>query len=320
MNICVKYIRRNVSARLCAMAVTSLGATAAMAGEWGLHWIHHPEAASTDQILFVREVQMDARPLAARVSMACEGRFALYVNGYNVTTDVLEPASRASADTVAVVCYDVARYMKEGANVLAVWYSPVEKCTPTCRQLSLTLYGKDASQGDFAFRADGSWLCRKASCRTLPDGGEVVDATLCDPMWAADVQPSPDWLPVAEAEGSGVKTVAHRPTWHVAMRIGRIEPFVPLVQEGQRCTSALPTDGEGWVRLTMRGMQHGDTVAVNGLSYVCSGDTDEQACHRFTASPLRSVEIILPPGRPLSCLTNVEAITLQRYVRHEAWW
>lgn len=320
MNICVEYIRKNVSARLCAMVVASLATVAAMAGEWGLHWIHHPEADSTDQILFVREVQMDARPLTACVSMACEGRFALYVNGYNVTTDVLEPASRVCADTVAVVGYDVARYMKEGANVLAVWCSPVGNCAPTCRQLSLTLYGKDASHCDFAFRADGSWLCRKAGCRTLPDGGEVVDATLCDPMWAVDAQPSPDWLPVAEAEGLGVKTVAHRPMWHVATRVGRIEPFVPLVQEGQRCTSVLPTCGEGWVRLTMRGMQRGDTVAVNGLLYVCSGDTDEQACRRFTASPLRGVEITLPLGRPLSCLTNVEAMTLQRYVRREAWW
>ena len=119
-------------------ALVLLVSISAFAGEWGQSWISHPAVDSTEQVLFRREIVLEEKPTAAFVAVASGGRYALYVNGYNVVTDVLEPGAQMSGDTVAVTRYEVARYLRKGDNVLAVWYSPTGRCARSERQLSLS--------------------------------------------------------------------------------------------------------------------------------------------------------------------------------------
>ena len=309
--------------RFTVSALCLLVPAMALADDWGQSWISHPAADSTEQVQFRREIVLDAKPSAALVSVTSAGRYALYVNGYNVVPDVLEPGELTGGDTLAVTHYDVARYLRKGGNVLAVWYSPAGRCVRSGRQLSLVFQcdGGGLSDG-FACVTDSTWLCRASGCRTFPDGGELIDARTCAPLWTIDPDFAPGWLPAHEEHPDEPVPMAERWMWRTALRVESIRQynfFSPVESGGTGHTGrnsgrySLQKGFDGWVRLTLRGMERGDTVTVNGLVYICSGDTDEQACRRFTAASSRFADVTLPAGRPFSCVTRAEAIAIRPY-------
>lgn len=309
--------------RFTVSALCLLVSAVALADDWGQSWISHPAADSTEQVQFRREIVLDAKPSAALVTVTSAGRYAVYVNGYNVVPDVLEPGELTGGDTLTVTHYDVARYLRKGGNVLAVWYSPAGRCGRSGRQLSLVFQcdGGGLSDG-FACVTDSTWLCRASGCRTFHDGGELIDARTCAPLWTIDPDFAPGWLPAHEEHPDKPVPMAERWMWRTALRVESIRQynfFSPVESGGTGHTGrnsgrySLQKGFDGWVRLTLRGMERGDTVTVNGLVYICSGDTDEQACRRFTAASSRFADVTLPAGRPFSCVTRAEAIAIRPY-------
>ena len=307
-------------------ALVLLVSISAFAGEWGQSWISHPAVDSTEQVLFRREIVLEGKPTAAFVTVASGGRYALYVNGYNVVTDVLEPGAQMSGDTVAVTRYEVARYLRKGDNTLAVWYSPTGRCARSERQLSLSFQCNGGENGGgYACATDSMWLCRASGCRTFPDGSEQIDSRTFDPSWAIDPVFTPEWLPAREETPAlSVPVSDTRTLWRTALRVESIQQFtffspIETTDAGQIGRNAgrytFRKGFDGWVRLTLRGMESGDTVTVNGLTYICSGDTDEQACRRFTTSSSSFADVTLPAGRPFSCITTVEALDIRPYFR-----
>ncbi len=314
-------------------ALVLLVSLAAFAGEWGQSWISHPAVDSTEQVLFRREIVLEEKPTAAVVAVASAGRYALYVNGYNVVTDVLEPGVPLGGDTVAVTHYEVARYLRKGGNALAVWYSPAGRCGRSERQLSLSFQcnGGDfhSNRGEngcgYACATDSMWLCRASGCRTFADGSELIDSRTFDPSWTIDPTFAPEWLPAREETPAlSVPVSDTRKLWRTALRVESIQPntFFSTIepydvdQTGRNTGRYTFKKGfDGWVRLTLRGMESGDTVTVNGLTYICSGDTDEQACRRFTTSSSCFADVTLPAKRPFSCVTTVEALDIRKYFR-----
>ena len=304
-----------VIALVVALVAAMLVPSVALADEWGQSWISHPSADSTEQVLFRREIVIAEKPTVAHVSVASAGLFALYVNGYNVSTDVLEPGASLGGNTLAVAHYEVARYLHAGSNALAVWYSPTGHCPKTDRQLSLTLFASTDARATFACSTDSTWLCRTAGCRTLPNGDETIDANRHDPSWAIDPTFTPEWLAASEACSTSSVPLTDRWLWHMARRVESIQQYKFFETVGSNSVCYLfPNSFDGWVRLTMRGMERGDTLTVNGLTYICSGETDEQACRRFTTAYSRSALVTLPADRPLSCIMKVEAMDIGHYL------
>ncbi len=294
---------------------------AALAGDWGQNWISHPAVDSTEQVLFRHEIKLDAKPTTALVSVASSGRYALFVNGYNVVTDVLEPGRPSEGDTLSVTYYEVARYLHKGGNILAVWYSPTGRCNQSDRQLSLTF---QCNGNNYACVTDSRWMCRASGCRTFPDGSEFIDSRALDPSWTTDLVFAPEWLPAHEERPTIPVPMAERRMWRTALQVESIRQynfFFPIEtadvgQSGRNAGRYSFRKGfDGWVRLTMRGMERGDTLTVNGLTYICSGNTDEQAFRRFTTTHSSFADVTLPTGRPFSCITTVEAMNIRPYFR-----
>lgn len=308
-------------------ALALLMPSVVMADDWGQSWISHPSVDPTEQVLFRREVVLEGKPATAFVSVVSGGRYALYINGYNVVTDVLEPGAQAGGDTLLVTRYEVAHYLHKGGNVLAVWYSPVGRCDRTERQLSLALQCDGGGNGgEYACVTDSMWLCRASGCRTFPDGREQIDSRKLDPSWTVDMVFTPEWLPAHEEKPAlPVPMSDTRRLWRTALRVESIQQynfFSPIEAAdvdhiGHKAGRYTFRKGfDGWVRLTLRGMERGDTVTVNGLTYICSGDTDEQACRRFTTASSCFADVLLPAGRPFSCITTVEALDIRPYFRY----
>jgi len=285
----------------------ALLALAATAQEWNQPWISHPTADSTAQIWFKKTFELSERLQTADIYVASNGRFIVYVNGYNVSADVLEPFC-----TGAMMRYNANRFLRKGANTVAVWYSPMPPCRQTNEQIALTVCGTDAHGHPFATATDGTWLCRQANATTTVYGDETVEANHYVPDWNIGEESIVGWL--AAKEHIGGRTASQVPLWHDAMHISRIDNYAYFDETADGIVYHFKNHFDGWVRLTLRNMQRGDTISVNGLRYVCSGEDDEQACRRFTTS-LSNIAVV-KASRRLSRdnVTNIEAITIEPYL------
>lgn len=298
------------------MWITLLATTVQPALGWGLHWIACPQADSTSQVLFRHTYRFDRCPRKGHISIACNGRYVVYINGYNVSADVMEPGVTPLGTATCIRTYDVGRYLQADSNVVAVWYSPVSPCRPTDRQLAMTFSGIDGYARPYAYHTDGDWLCRLPGFATTPDGNEEQDATLTDVTWLQPSQTSPAWLGVATADEQPGKTVSRQPEcydlplWHTVLRPVHIYNYQYFDVDGQKVTYRFAKAFNGWIRLTFRGMKAGAEVRVNGLRYICSGETDEQACRRFTTTWQDKAEVVMPPGTTTEQIQNVEGIEI----------
>ena len=307
------------------IAIATLAAAlGAAAQDWGLRWIACPGAGPCSQVWFRRAFTVARPPLSARVTIASAGRYELFVNGYNVTTDVLAPSAGPPGDTIRVMTYEVGRFLRPDTNVVAVWYSPL---APTRKQLSLSLCAPARGGDAIALHADGAWLCRPAGAETaLPCPGgmaqpspyfqlsaETVDDNLSLPGWNLPGAPVVGWLHAAEQYGLPPQPLAVVRPPYAARRIASIRSYTFLDDHGSTLVYHFGRRFDGWVRLTLRGMHRGDTLRVNGLTYICSGRTDEQACRRFTSAASSIAVVSGPEHFSRKNVMSVEAIDIETY-------
>lgn len=296
-----------------ALTIALLAATlCARSQDWGQRWIAHPAAEPTEQVWFRHTFLVDELPASARVTVASGGLYALFVNGYNVTTDVLEPLPAAAPGRVTVTEYEVARFLRSDTNVVAVWYSPL---SPTRKQLSLSLYAPGRRGSCLAFAADGTWMCRTAGAVTTPGGAETMADGDFREDWNRPEASLLDWTHAAEQRGMPPSRMVWQGHLRRAMRVAVTDTYSYFDDHGSDLVYRFSRPSCGWVRVTLRGMSRGDTLRVGGLTYICSGRTDEQACRRFTTELSASVLISGPPGFSRDNIMNVEAIGIEPYVR-----
>lgn len=283
-----------------------LSTTIASAQEWNLPWVKHPTADSTSQLLFKKTFTLHNKPQASEVYVVSAGRFIVYVNGYNVTTDVLEPAT-----TNQLIRYDVSRFLRRDTNTVAVWYSPTPPCQKTKHQLALSLCGTFSEGKRFAISTDESWLCLPINT-TTSGGEEIINGNDYVQDYLTGNCGVKKW---SEAETSKASLSILEPdTWHTARRISRIQSYTYLDDQGNLIVYHFAKRFDGWVRLTLRGMHRGDTIRVNGLTYICSGEDDEQPCRRFTSSASSIAVVEGPKGFSRDNITNIEAIDIEEYL------
>ena len=272
------------------------------ARDWNHHWICCQQADSVSQVWFQRTYSLRQRPEEAFVEVASSGRFILYINGYNVTTSLLEPIMERQGDTIGVVRYDVMAFLHRGDNELKVWFSPMRN---DLRQLSLQLYGSIGGV-PFAYSTDPSWLCRDALCRTLTNGDEWVDGR----QHILKEQPLFGWQPAAMAQCRQSVLQLVRPAETTACRslIADYDMVDCDSLDSARVVFRGGIGGHGILRVTLRDMHRGDTISVNGLRYVCRGEGDEQAFRRFTTEDISSAVIVGPAWFRRNNVMSVEAI------------
>lgn len=308
-----------------------------LGNDWGMHWIKCQEATSDEQVWFRNVVLLDGRPSMARISVASQGNFILYVNGYNVCLDVLAPYGDRDDRTLIARDVEVTQYLRPGSNIIAVWYSPRHGNATYCdKQLSLTFYGHhDQLHYSFSFHTDEGWSCRPAcatsisSCSTndiFPvDSRKQLTESFDNSQYESDWNVSdttvmgwnhavscPRALPsqnITEQKFDYQSLQVHK------IRTGQLDfsrPTHPICQFGHPF--------KGWIRVTIRGMHKGDTLRIGDYRYVCSGELDEQACQRFTLFDSPSGNVEISSSRPLTSDNIVQAEALDiKPCRHHSF-
>ena len=293
----------------CLLLVISFLPLTAVAQEFGMRWICCPQAEESQQIWFKRNIHIGEEVTTAVLSVASEGRYIVYVNGYNISTDLFSSNPQGA---IGVRDYEIGNFLHKGTNTIAVWYSPV---TYTQRQLYIVLSGEWQNGGTFYFDNEKGWMCHAANARTMPDGNEEIDgpgyiADWKDYDWKEDCFMVSDWKRAEIAKDLKPAVITFCRHEAPAYRTKRILKHATVSQQGRTLVYDFGHTLNGWVRVTMRGMKKGEVITVNGLRYICKGGTDDQACRRFTTCAAGVARIILPAGRSRSNITTVEAIEI----------
>ena len=92
------------------------------------------------------------------MNIASTGNYKLYINERNVTGSLKFDGIKDSILQNQTI--DVTRFLKNGENVIAVWYAPQGKPNYG-KQLSLEFYGWQRDSIPFYQKADGKWFCRQ---------------------------------------------------------------------------------------------------------------------------------------------------------------
>ena len=284
--------------------LTLLFTTSARATGWSHQWINAGDSCRESQIWFVKSLSLQKIVSRAFVDAASNGRIQIYANGYNVTTSVLSPYHDTDKTLGSLHC-EVTPFITDTICHLKVWYSPFLADYPD-RQLSLTIYGTYTDGTTFAFACDDSWSWTSVDATTSINTTETETIAPIDMSLLYTDLPMPQLLPVAIN--------------HTRDAISHFEPqYIRHIHQCQLVDSTAtsltylaPRPFKGWTRVTMRGMRRGVNVSIDGLNYICSGNTDEQACRRFTIQrdKKQTVKILSTSGISKSNIMSVEAIEI----------
>ena len=92
--------------------------------DWKGDWIRYKEADNIKHIWYRKNFSLESVPSRAFVHLASIGYHELFVNGQRIGTRVLSPGVTNLEKRALYVTYDIARELKEGDNVIAVWTGP----------------------------------------------------------------------------------------------------------------------------------------------------------------------------------------------------
>ena len=292
----------------------------ASAQEFGTQWVCHPAADDTSQIWFRKTFVTLQRPARAAVTIASTGRFQLFVNERNVSGDVLlptteripqtlhekaggargisnrpphngnKPADDINRPTAGQLTIDVTRYLRPDSNVIAVWYAPVAGFHSD-KQLSLTYYGTMPRGASFCHQADVSWDCKKAGAASTPAGGEQISAADYDKRWKAATLSLRGWVRPTPSSDHTRLALTDLTTAAYTYRIVSLLSPVRITSTDQGLQYDFGRAFDGWVRLTIRDARKGQCLQMGGLTYICSGEMDEQMCRKFTIARQKEVTV-----------------------------
>lgn len=318
--------------RSAAIIILLIVALACHGQQWSMSWISHPDMPTDSQTVFWKEIIAESKPQQMIADIACNGRMAVYVNGYNATVNVMEP-SRAEQ----IVRYDITRFMRRGRNIIAVWTCPPcngsTTAKPTPAIISCSGHGIDNLGNTIIFHSDSTWKCRTIKGNAA-NGNEWVYGVLQNPCtWSLfdgiiDVTTDRHCISLqdtafnhcAPALLPSPNIFTLRQPWHKVLRISNILPYTYFDDMDGSVRYYFARWFDGWVRVTLRGMHRGDTLNINGLHYICTGRDDEQACRRFSTSGQWMAIIQGDSTFNHKRITNVEGIEIDSCAQTKWSW
>lgn len=283
------------------------------------NWISYPDVDSTAQIWFRQTYLCEGRPQVAMLEVVTTGYFDLYVNGYNVSTDVRMPfREQAFNDRPISLCFDITRFLRPDSNTIAVWYSPSYPHIQP-RQVAISYYGRDAENRPFSLVSDSNWLCRKANVQLNATNDEIFHAPdYSQTQWKVDDFAPACWQGTACSSADNSQRIDYRRVAYRAERVTKILTPAYYVAEGDTTCYEFDTGFHGYVRVTLRDADTEECLNINELSYQCNGEMDEQAYRKFTRRTFRNVWITGDQYFRNSQIQRVEGIETNPY-SHMSW-
>lgn len=252
-------------------------------GDFGTQWIHHPAANDSTEVLFRHVYTSSAAPRQAAITVATTGKMRVYFNERNVSRELFLSSPRSS---VQLHTFDVSRYLRPDSNVIAVWVAPI-KGHPVQKQLSLEYYGSYDNQGRFHHRANQAWSSLLLPHCHATDSTETFDAREVPSDWkSTEYAPLPGSWTAPQAETTHSPSLS---TWEIcpadsSLSLLNILQPIALQEDAHGIYVSFGRTFEGSLRITLRDAKKGEEIYIDGFTYICQGELDEQAFRYFSQS------------------------------------
>ncbi len=325
-----------------------------MGQTFGWSWIKASGQMGEGQQWFRRTYTHLGSVYDATLRVATTGYVKVYVNGRQVTTDLITPFRPANSNEAVALTYHVAPFLRPDSVHIAVWYAPVPQAADSC-QLAVNFFGEDVDGQRFGFQSDDTWLCRPAPAWYEADGDALVegyDGRAMQPEWTFGDTDWALWQPVEVVNDAKCRLVVEANS-RERLRLKRVyvaslckstsadnqyltenDQFLCAnnqllcannqhnqiscrrVKAGNdRVTAVFPQPFFGFVRITFRGAHQGERVATdNGLAYICSNQIDEQLFGRFLPRVHNIFSILGDRRFQSSQVQYVEGLELSSYL------
>lgn len=282
------------------------------AQEFGCHWICSPDPNDTTQIQFRRVYFSYNKPKQASLTIISTGRFQVYVNERNITGDVLMPSMDSVKGAIKGLTFDITRFLQPEKNTIAVWYSP-KRGIYSDKQLSLSYFGKTAYDTRFCYNTDGTWDCRSTGAYTLPGNCEYVNGERECPDWKSDDTGYLKWEKAWYSSDTTTYACHLESSFYPSQKITHTLYPVSIYSDSMGYHIDFGKRFKGWIRLTIRDARPGEEIHIGGLTYICNGQMDEQACRRFTFDTQKEVIISGDKNFKASQIQSIEGLEIQSY-------
>lgn len=318
-----------------------------MGQTFGWSWIKASGQMGEGQQWFRRTYTHLGSVYDATLRVATTGYVKVYVNGRQVTTDLITPFRPANSNEAVALTYHVAPFLRPDSVHIAVWYAPVPQAADSC-QLAVNFFGEDVDGQRFGFQSDETWLCRPAPAWYEADGDALVegyDGRAMQPEWTFGDTDWALWQPAEVVNDAKCRLVVEADS-RERLRLKRVyvaslckstsadnqyltahNQFLCAnnqrnqincrrVKAGnERVTAVFPQPFFGFVRITFRGARRGERVATdNGLAYICSNQIDEQLFGRFLPRVHNIFSILGDRRFQSSQVQYVEGLELSSYL------
>lgn len=325
-----------------------------MGQTFGWSWIKASGQMGEGQQWFRRTYTHLGSVYDATLRVATTGYVKVYVNGRQVTTDLITPFRPANSNEAVALTYHVAPSLRPDSVHIAVWYAPVPQAADSC-QLAVNFFGEDVDGQRFGFQSDETWLCRPAPAWYEADGDALVegyDGRAMQPEWTFGDTDWSLWQPAEVVNDTKCRLVVEADS-RERLRLKRVyvaslckstsadnqyltahNQFLCAnnqllcannqrnqincrrVKAGnERVTAVFPQPFFGFVRITFRGARRGERVATdNGLAYICSNQIDEQLFGRFLPRVHNIFSILGDRRFQSSQVQYVEGLELSSYL------
>lgn len=325
-----------------------------MGQTFGWSWIKASGQMGEGQQWFRRTYTHLGSVYDATLRVATTGYVKVYVNGRQVTTDLITPFRPTNSNEAVALTYHVAPFLRPDSVHIAVWYAPVPQAADSC-QLAVNFFGEDVDGQRFGFQSDETWLCRPAPAWYEADGDALVegyDGRAMQPEWTFGDTDWALWQPAEVVNDAKCRLVVEADS-RERLRLKRVyvaslckstsadnqyltenDQFLCAnnqllcannqrnqincrrVKAGnERVTAVFPQPFFGFVRITFRGARRGERVATdNGLAYICSNQIDEQLFGRFLPRVHNIFSILGDRRFQSSQVQYVEGLELSSYL------
>ncbi len=316
------------------LLLLTLSVTATQAQQFGTFWMTSPSSTNSSCQWFRRTfvaTEHDS-PRRASICVATDSHFVLYVNGRNVSTALYTSGYDAVGKPRTIsITYDVTRFLRRDSNTVALLLCPPvsrhmtvdNKTMVAPPKIAVNFFGTTATNHYFSYSSSDGWLCHSASTIITPDG-ELMDGrhAMLPPSYGDMTMPS--WHPVVGVAAFDTDVVTDYGIASESIYGYRSKDYNILTDNSIRTHSIHRPryfDPEpkqvvydfspgfyGFVRVTLRGCRRGEIIHIGNLTYICTGEMDEQAFCRFTPQFARKVVISGDRWFRIEQVQEVEAI------------
>lgn len=263
-----------------------------------------------------------------RLYLQTDGYCIAYLNGRVVSNTAFWPVRDVNSlipedDTIRFkpqiehVSYDITRLLREGTNILALWVAPFGLTNAKVAASVIRDYGYF---WESLVDAESDWQCTKANNKTTIKG-EDSDATAYIYGWKSSTRDY-EKLWTRPARRLLITDIWRKENKKEILVGGTIEP---IGMTETRADSTLirnyyfSEEQTGLLRITLRQARKGQIIRINGMTYVASGEDDEQFFTRFNRVSTNKLSIETKCNDLIPDIWSIELLKLDERFRYGFW-